>query len=823
MKLRIKLPLLLLPLTAIALALVGSFCYVKLRKNAEEKTFKQASAIASQISSHVTSSTATALANISLFADYPILRYYLLTEDEAERYDLMQRPLQRKLLSIQKAYPEYYEIRLLLPDGFEDIRLVNRDVDNQTEEEGSTALFQEIQSTSDTFQQFAQNPDNGELAYFLFKKIVLTNDSSDDFSSLPKLRGFLGITMETKVLANMLETNPLGDTGGVLLTDNAGYPLLVPTHLKKFISKEKLLTNLVDYSTHQEFHPIQLASQGYYHASGKIMEGVWLHTLVPEKELVEASRDIGQMVLGITALVLLVSLSIMLYLLKVHVLAPIQVLRKAFLRIGGGEELVQVSLTSQDEFGDLGRELNRMSLELKRSNDKISNMAFCDSLTQLPNRFMFNKNLKRAMMVSLQEGKQLALFFVDLDNFKQINDTLGHQAGDVLLQEVANRLTKNLRCNDCVSRISTEGEMNNLARLGGDEFTFLLPGLDSPMDAKPVAERIIQTISQPISLKGQAHYIGASVGIAIFPGDGDSAEDLIKHADLAMYQAKKQNKGSYHYFSKEASSLVLERTKLEQRLHKALEQEAFELYYQPIIDCQTLEIVSFEALIRWTDEELGAVPPDHFIPVAEDIGLIHEIGDWVIREASCQLKKWQDSGAKNISVAVNVSGRQLERPRFHEQFCSTLRSSGVSPGTFYIELTESAIIQGRQEVLENLHKVRAAGVRVALDDFGTGYSSLSYLRNLPIDILKIDRSFIQELEQHNNSVILSAIIPMAKALNLKVIAEGVEEQGQYAFLKNAGCDLVQGYMFCRPQPVAECTEKLLTEKCSIYEFQLIEP
>ena len=814
MKLSFKLPLLLLPLSALSLMLVGYVCYTKLRENAEDKTFKQAAAQESQVISHITSSTAVARANVSLFSDYPTVRYYLLTEDESERYGLMQRPLQKTLINIQKAYPEYYELRLLLPDGFEDIRLINREMSNKTEEEGSSALFGELQSATDVYQQFAYNPDNDELACFIFKRIVLADEYGGDFSTAATLRGFLGITLDTAELASMLEVNSLGDTGGMLVTSNDGQPLLVPSHLK-WLTVEKLLPEpLRDNVSHQQFLPLQLAEELYYHSSHQLKEGIWLHTLVPEKVLLDASRSIGRLVIGTTILVLFLSLSLTLYLLKIQVLIPIQHLRRAFLRIEEGDELVQIPVANRDEFGELAMGLNQMSLALKRSNDQIRNMAFCDTLTQLPNRFMFNKNLKRTMEHACQDGTRLALLFIDLDNFKQINDTLGHQAGDLLLQKVAERLMINVRGNDCISRISDEKEHNNLARLGGDEFTLLLPDLRSPIDVKLVAERIIKTISQPINLYGQEQYIGASIGIAIYPEDGANTEDLIKHADLAMYEAKKQNKGSYHYFSKEISSLVLERTKLEQQLRKALELETFELYYQPIIDCKTLQTVSLEALIRWNDAELGFVPPNHFIPVAEETGLIHELGIWVIWEASRQLKIWQDSGAKDLSVAVNVSSRQLERPEFFQQVKKIIHESGVKSGTFYIELTESAIIQGELEVLEVLGKFRDMGVRVALDDFGTGYSSLSYLRNLPIDILKIDRSFILELGEKNNSVILSAIITMAQALNMKVIAEGIEEQGQFAFLQKTGCDMLQGFLFHRSKPVKKITEMLMKGTCN---------
>ncbi len=812
MKLSIKLPLLLLPITALSLTLVGYVCYSKLNQNAEDKTFKHATALQSQIISHLDSTIATACANASLFADYQTVRYFLLAADENARYDLMQRPLQKSLIDIQKAYPEYYEIRLILPDGFEDIRIVNRDIDNVTENEATRSSFRQLDVDKDINKHFAINPDNGELAYYLYKKIDLIDINTGDFSVKPKFYGYLSLTLDTSQLRKMLEENPIGTSGGIFLTDHYGNAIITPSHMEWANDKKLVAEFQAETVGHKRFHKLDLNGKSYYHTRDQVSNNILIHTLVSEDEILKASQSMGSVVLNTTVTMLLLSLTIILYLLRVQVLTPLKNLQLAFIRIGEGDELVQVPVTSNDEIGELNKHLNQMSLELKKSNDKILNMAFCDNLTQLPNRFMFHKNLKRAMKLALMDGTQLALFFIDLDNFKRINDTMGHQTGDELLREVAKRLASNLRGNDYIGRISTENETNHLARLGGDEFTLILQDLDSHKDVIPLAERIIESISLPYSFAGQDHYIGASIGIAVYPGDGDNTEDLIKHADLAMYQAKANGKGNYHFYSAEISNLAIQRNKLEQRLRKAIKDGAFELNYQPIVDCQNLNTRSLEALIRWKDNELGLVSPGIFIPIAEDTGLIHEIGAWVIDAACKQLKAWQDSGAKDISVAVNVSGKQLEKPEFFEQIRNSIRHSGIKAGTFYVELTESAIIQGKPEVLETLRKLRNMKVMVALDDFGTGYSSLSYLKNLPIDILKIDRSFCQQLEEKNNNILLSAIITMAQALNLKVIAEGIEEQEQFDFLKQSGCDMLQGYMFCQPQTIKECTKRLRDEK-----------
>ncbi|PLX88560.1 MAG: hypothetical protein C0618_04050 [Desulfuromonas sp.] len=812
MKLRLKLPLLLIPVVALPLIIVGIVSYVQLREVAERRSSAQIETLLTQVDLNAHRLIDNARSNVQLFSEYPLVEQYFLADSEDERYSVLYRPLQHQLHDVQKVFPYYYELRILLPSGFEDLRLVNRDIPNLTENEIGSPLFTAVSnSESDLSVQFMTNPDTQQLACYVTKRIRLSNEATDDPTAAPRLRGYFSATLDLGSLFKQFSENRLGENGGIYVVSENGEIAYLPEHLRWLESVDMNLPDDFIMTRTSRMQEIDLGGEIFHMRTQHLYGDLWMYAILPETDLLSASRSFSKVIGQITALAILSSLSLILYVMRVQVVGPINRLRKGLLKVAEGDELVQIPVDRKDEFGELGAEFNRMGFELKKSNDQIRDMAYNDNLTELPNRFLFHKNLGRSMDIALQEDKQLGLLFLDLDNFKQINDTLGHHIGDKLLKEVALRLQNNLRGKDIANRLDQGVVEHNLARLGGDEFTVLLHGITSPVGIGKIAQRLIDTIEQPFFLEGKEHYISVSVGIAVFPGDGENSEDLLKHADLAMYQAKKKGKGCYEFYSKEISNLAIERSQLERNLRAALENNHFELFYQPIIDCQTEKIASLEALIRWMDPELGEVSPEYFIPVAEDTGLIHAIGSWVLAEACCQLKLWQDAGIENLRVAINVSGKQLEKSDFAEQVERNLARNGVSASSLYLELTESAVIQGTGEVLETLKKLQSIGVRIALDDFGTGYSSLSYLRHLPIDILKIDRSFIQGLGQQNNNVILSAIITMAQALSLEVVAEGVESQGQFAFLKKERCDLLQGYLFHRPQPSLRITEQLLSK------------
>jgi diguanylate cyclase (GGDEF)-like protein len=396
-----------------------------------------------------------------------------------------------------------------------------------------------------------------------------------------------------------------------------------------------------------------------------------------------------------------------------------------------------------------------------------------------------------------------------VDEFKNVNDTLGHQAGDRLLEALAERLVGVLRAQDVVAH-RRDGPGHLVARLGGDEFIILLPGVQAPTAAAVVAERILDRLREPFLLNHQRFFVGASIGITVFPNDGDNVADLVKHADLAMYHAKRAGKNTFQFFSPEMNAAAVHRMQMERRLRRALERDEFVLHFQPIVDLRTGRLAGAEALLRWQDPETGRlVPPDDFIPVAEASGLILPIGDWVLQAAAAVAKAWPSHGAPPPRVSVNASALQVEQGGLAGKVAATLAGTGLEPSRLEIELTETVVMSSVAEVQAELRQLQALGVTVALDDFGIGYSSLSYLRRFSIDKLKIDRGFVRGcVSDTSQRSIVSAIIAMAHALDLRVVAEGIESEGERAFLCAEGCDLGQGYLFSRPVPAAEFARML---------------
>jgi diguanylate cyclase (GGDEF)-like protein/PAS domain S-box-containing protein len=424
----------------------------------------------------------------------------------------------------------------------------------------------------------------------------------------------------------------------------------------------------------------------------------------------------------------------------------------------------------------------------KRDEQKIWRQANFDALTGLPNRTLFADRLAQALQAAHHENWQVALMFIDLDRFKWVNDTLGHNAGDHLLQEVAQRLKS------CVN------EMATVARLGGDEFTVVLPDIGSPQEAEQVAEYILHRLAEPILLNGHETFVSGSVGITLYPRDADSIENLMRNADSAMYRAKQAGRNTYRYFTQEMNAAAIRRLRLEHDLRRALDRGEFEVYYQPIVHGSDAALLGAEALLRWHHPEFGMVPPDEFIPLAEEIGAIAQIGRWVLLQAIRECAGWR-AGGRELMVAVNVSAEQCRAGGCWDSVHEALQQAALPPGALKLEITERLMMEHTDEVVAMLNRLRAAGVHLAVDDFGTGYSSLSYLKRFPVDMLKIDREFIEDLPDNpDNVALVEAIIAMAHSLDLRVVAEGVETQAQERFLRQLNCDMMQGYYYARPMP-----------------------
>lgn len=422
----------------------------------------------------------------------------------------------------------------------------------------------------------------------------------------------------------------------------------------------------------------------------------------------------------------------------------------------------------------------------KELQNRMQKMVNYDYLTDLPNRKLFNEHFKQVLTDAKEQEQNVALIFMDLDRFRTINDVLGHEIGDQLLKNIAAHLCS----------ITKTGQ--NIARFGGDSFTLFIPNIESQEDAGIIANKVLKLFDKPIWVNEHELLLTTSIGISIFPDDGENSSLLLKHADIALSQAKKIGRNNYQFYSASISKDSFDRLMLERNLRKALVNNEFILHYQPQINFTTGQVIGMEALIRWNHDG-KMIPPNKFIPLAEETGLIHSIGEWVLRESCKQNKQWQEEGFPPIPIAVNLSIAQLQQQNFVDIVSQTLEETGLDAQYLELELTESMLIQNMEIMMTTLKYLKNLGVHIVIDDFGTGYSSLSYLRKLFIDTLKIDQSFVQDITTHiNDALISTAIISLAKSLQIDVIAEGVETEEQVQFLINNKCEKMQGYLFSRP-------------------------
>lgn len=448
----------------------------------------------------------------------------------------------------------------------------------------------------------------------------------------------------------------------------------------------------------------------------------------------------------------------------------------------------------------------RNTLAAKAYQDQL---AHYDALTGLPNRSLISDRANMALKVAVRRESPLAVLNVKISRFKAIKDTLGEEAGNAVLQELASRLNGCIRDSDSVARAETDELASQLARVASDEFILLLPDIRAIEDASIVAQRIIRSVSEPINAAGQDVAINASVGISAFPGDGESSELLFQNAASAASFAEQSAGISYQFYSEEFNQQSKRRLQIEGQLRRALERDEFTLNYQPKVYVDNGLMYGVEALLRWSNEELGAVGPDEFIPIAENAGLIPAIGEWVLREACQQQSRWARAGYGHINMAINISVQQFHEPGLPELIQSIIRESGADTNFLTLEVTESVLAGNVEDSIRTLNELKALGPKLSIDDFGTGYSSLSYLKQFPIDELKIDRSFIIDVENdHRDEAIVSTVIFLAHALGLKTVAEGIEEEGQLNVLRDKNCDVYQGYFYSRPL-TAEALEPLL--------------
>jgi len=466
---------------------------------------------------------------------------------------------------------------------------------------------------------------------------------------------------------------------------------------------------------------------------------------------------------------------------------------------GGGKWLAFTAAPLHDQTGKVVGAVETMQdvTASKEMEERLHHQANHDVLTGLANRALLNDRLEQAVAHAGREQRLMAVAFIDLDHFKMINDSLGHQAGDDLIKTIALRIARCVRDGDTV------------ARVGGDEFVVLLYALDREEDVTDVLRRISDEVARPAMIGRHEFMVTASTGVALYPRDGLEAPTLLMNADIALYRAKESGRNCLHFYAKSMNERLSERVAMERDLRRALERDEFLLHYQPQIDVTSGLIVGVEALLRWNHPERGLVPPGRFVPLAEELGLIVPIGEWVLRTACTQARLWAEEGIGPLRMAINLSARQFAEKGIEELIAGIVRDHGGDETCLELELTESMVMHNPVEAAAILGRLRAAGLRLSMDDFGTGYSSLGYLKAFPFDILKIDQSFVRDiLSDRGAGAIARAVVSLAHSLGLKVIAEGVEEMSQFKFLEAEGCDEVQGFLFCRPLPADQLTSIL---------------
>ena len=813
MTLRTKIPFLLAPLIVLSFLVLGWFAYIELQETSEQRVFGEMRASLDHLRTHVETEVETARGNIELLAKQVLVQKYILTEDEDERYTLLQPALLRLFLAYQEAFPEYYEIRMFLPDGYEDARRTQPYIDNLSEEEGDSALFHAMQSAGDKVHTAVfRNPDNQRISLFVGKALILIDRAVDPVGIDPGLRGYIGLTIDLAEVQSHISEDIISKSGYMFATDAAGNVIFESSTRPVGDAISAVVVESVLGAEDGLRPPLAL-----FNGENAFLLGTSLHTdlnvfgVLPEAELRAISYELGLVVAAITLVTILITTLCMVIAMEYQVIRPMHRLRSLSKEIGRGNWSVKVSgVNAGDEIGELATAFEEMAENLQQSDEQVRFLAYHDSLTGLPNRTMFKEYLDRSVAQARRNQQDLAVLFLDVDNFKHVNDTLGHHAGDVLLQEVAERLSKVLRGDDYVARGHAQNAPDDvLARLGGDEFIILLPDIPDTHAPGAVAQRLLEILAKPISVNGQECHVSASIGITLYPMDGKNTDELIMHADIAMYHAKDKGKNTYQYFENAMNLAAIERLKVEGRLRNALQHNHLELHYQAQVDSVTREVVGLEALLRWRDPDEGLIPPNEFIPVAEASGLILPIGEWVLQEACRQARVWQKAGHPLHLISVNVSSVQFARQDVAAVVRAALTKNRLDPRCLEIEITESVIMSDPETAVRMLDEIKELGVSVALDDFGTGYSSLSYLRRFPIDTLKIDRSFVREIdEKPEDAEIIGAITAMAHTLHLRVVVEGIETDRQLRAVVERKCDVIQGFLFSRPLPANEVVHLL---------------
>lgn len=812
MKLRNKTLIFLIPLIVIPMTLIGAVAFFKLKNLTEHQLSTQAVTLVEQISGYVDNKVSTAEANLLLLADHQLVKQYAVAIDDTVRYELLLPHLLDVFNKLQKSVPHYYEIKFILPNGYEDAVWLEANLENKHESIRNEVFFDEMSnSTLPVYTRLIYDENTNKHAIFLAKKIIVNSPAVDAVNKPAKLRGYLAITLSLDHIREQVNRNSIGNFGFLAALNNVGQIMHIPDSSKQYSDDLISLfqSNIASDFSQPSFIKLQHKDETFRIYQGKLPANMILIGALAEKEITNNSIALGKIIISISLIAIFVAIFFAFITLRSIILRPIDLLTSAAISIGQGKHTPDIDIKREDEIGDLAKTFIEMSNNLNQMHREVNYTANHDGLTGLPNRSMFTAYLKKILTIAEQKQQKVALLFIDLDDFKSVNDTLGHKAGDLLLQKIASRLSNTLRDQSSSAKVTYPKASDLVARLAGDEFVILLNDVEGPWEATAVSDRVINILKTPFDIEHNQTFVSCSIGISIYPDDATNDNDLIQFSDIAMYHAKEQGKNHYQFYAQKLNDDLQKRLKINSRLRHSLNEGNFNLVYQPKININTGKITGLEALMRWNDDELGIISPADFIPIAEESGLITPLTEWLIRTTCLQIKEWQSLNNNCPPVSINVSSIQFKRRDLPEMITTAINQHNLNFNQIEIELTETSLLHNTSEAGDILNSLSDMGIRISLDDFGTGYSSLHYLNTLPIDSLKIDKSFITNIVSDDQEhAIIDAILAIAIALDLEVVAEGVETREQLNFLLRRHCDTVQGFYLSKPKPANEIAELL---------------
>ena len=816
MKLNNKFICIVLPLIILPILLVGFNAYQYLYQNSKTKALFVMHSQLDLVQQQLLQELRLVQANLQLLASDTQVQQYALTEDEYNRIGIYQPAVLKRFHKYHLAHPNYQEIRFVLPDGFQESYWAPPLYYQGDKDEAQSVWLNTFKhSTVKTLKELYLTERPLLKAY---QELRIKNKATDGYHDEKQLRGYLAVTVQLDWLIEAMKDRS-SEQGQLMVLMNAkGEQALGNLKIEpesRLLLTQYLTDASIGVNSKHTSSELFVNQKNYFISSRLIWDDFYLVAMIPKTQVNMAAQKLSTGLILITFSVIVITLILIMLVLRNTVVKPLQLLSLASKKIGEGKLDTKLNLDTSFEFNELSTSFNLMSDKLKKSAQEIQFMAYHDSLTRLPNRRMFQYLLSNNLASAKRKKETLALLFLDLDNFKTINDDLGHEVGDLLLKSFAARISTTLREEDTIGKDDVTQDLDLVSRLGGDEFTVVLPHLHNHVDASVVAQRIIKAMETVFKIEDHQFYVSTSIGIAMYPADALDIEGLVKCADIAMYNAKNAGRNTYKFFMQSMNVAIINRVKRESELHTAIKKNQLILHFQPQVNIQSRGFYGVEALVRWMHPQRGLIPPNDFIGLAEETGMILEMGKWVLFESCRKAKAWAELGIGNFKVSVNVSSVQFQRQDVAKLVEQALQETQLAAEFLTLEITESVLMSAEDSNRQTLLDIKKMGVALAIDDFGTGYSSLSFLRQFPVDTLKIDRAFIvQSNREPEVRAIISAIITMAHALKLTVVAEGVESEAELDFLISSDCDYVQGYFYSKPLSEGQFLEFYRTEVVS---------